>query len=90
MPQGSIIGPILFVSYLIPIYKLLENLKIPYNFYAADSQFMFQFDENIDEINIALTLSVEKWQVLSWKLIMIKLMSSSSHQSDRSFAALEK
>ena len=42
VPQGSILGPILFIMYLTPLFDKLDSLNCTYHFYADDSQFFFE------------------------------------------------
>ena len=81
VPQGSILGPILFLLYLSPLFDKLDELKCVYNFYADDSQFFFevtdgQLEPNYEEIlgeielcftSLKLKLNKDKTDIIVFK-----------------------
>ena len=56
VPQGSVLGPIEFCLYMLPVGTLLKYLKVQYHIYADDTQIYMSFKLNdpqlvIDNIN---------------------------------------
>ena len=43
--QGSILGPLLFLLYLSPLFEALNAIWCLYHFYADDSHFFFEIHE---------------------------------------------
>ena len=67
VPQGSILGPILFTVYLLPLYGLLKSMNIPYHIYADDVAIFIKFNLSsiLDSLWTADTVFCQIYDLLS-------------------------
>ena len=67
VPQGSVLGPIAFCIYMIPLGAILRHYKIQYHIYADDTQLYCSFnldtpDEVLSTISACIS-DIRPWMI---------------------------
>ena len=59
MPQGSILGPILYLLYNSPLGDIVRRYNTSFLFYAGDAQLDFSFDSHGGEVEASAVFQIE-------------------------------
>ena len=62
VPQGSVLGPLLFSCYLLPLELIFKQLQIKYHFCADDTVIYFVYEETVTQVKFDQIIStLRKW-----------------------------
>ena len=72
VPQGSVLGPLLYVLYTSPVADIIKRHNLTYHFYADDTQLYVSFKSGSDDLLSSAKSSIElcvqeinNWMILN-------------------------
>ena len=60
VPPDSILGPLVFTIYILPLWAIVQRDGVKYNFYVDDTQLYISLDP-VNELNVSLSLTTLTW-----------------------------
>ena len=81
MPQGSVVGPWLFMKYIPPVGDIIRHHRLSFHIYADDTQIYTTFDPKVPGDAEVCHVQVKRkwrhgWQKISWSWMILRRSSS--------------